>query len=82
MRNCRSRDCRANLALVERLKAVGARHGNVTAGTVAVAWTLRHPAVTAAIVGFPQRRPGGRDCRAAEVALTEEEVREIERAAR
>jgi len=44
-----------NLALVERLRAVGDRLG-ATPGAVAVAWTLRHAAVDAAIVGF--RRPG------------------------
>ena len=38
------------LALVERLKTVGVRHGR-SPGEVAIAWTLRHPAVTAAIVG-------------------------------
>ncbi len=43
-----------NLALVERLRAIGARSGR-SPGEVAVAWTLRHPAVTGAIVGF--RRP-------------------------
>jgi aryl-alcohol dehydrogenase-like predicted oxidoreductase len=39
-----------NLKLVERLRAVGARHGR-SAGEVAIAWTLRHQAVTGAIVG-------------------------------
>src|SRR5437773_11799862 len=39
-----------NLALVERLRAIGARHGK-SAGEVAIAWTLRNPAVTGAIVG-------------------------------
>jgi aryl-alcohol dehydrogenase-like predicted oxidoreductase len=39
-----------NLELAEFMKKVGARH-NRSAGEVAVAWTLRHPAVTAAIVG-------------------------------
>ena len=39
-----------NLALVERLRAVGARHGR-TPGEAAVAWVLGHPAVTGAIVG-------------------------------
>jgi aryl-alcohol dehydrogenase-like predicted oxidoreductase len=39
-----------NLALVERLRAVGARHGR-SAGEVAIAWTLREAAVTGAIVG-------------------------------
>jgi len=40
----------AHLALVERLRAVGKRRG-VSPGAVAIAWTLRNPAVTAAIVG-------------------------------
>ena len=40
-----------NLALAELMKEIGARHGR-TAGEVAIAWTLRHPAVTAAIVGM------------------------------
>jgi aryl-alcohol dehydrogenase-like predicted oxidoreductase len=39
-----------NLQLVERLRKVGARRG-LTPGQVAIAWTLRHPAVTGAIVG-------------------------------
>ena len=39
-----------NLALADRLRAVGATHGR-SAGEVAIAWALRHPAVTAAIVG-------------------------------
>jgi aryl-alcohol dehydrogenase-like predicted oxidoreductase len=43
-----------HLELVERLKAIGERHG-VSPGAVAVAWTLRNPAVDGAIVGF--RRP-------------------------
>jgi aryl-alcohol dehydrogenase-like predicted oxidoreductase len=43
-----------HLALVERLKAVAARH-DTTPGAVAVAWTLCNPAVDGAIVGF--RRP-------------------------
>jgi len=43
-----------NLELVERLKRVGERHG-VSPGAVAVAWTLRNPAVDGAIAGF--RRP-------------------------
>jgi aryl-alcohol dehydrogenase-like predicted oxidoreductase len=44
-----------NLNLVELLKSIGSRHGK-SAGEVAVAWVLRHPAVTGAIVGA--RKPG------------------------
>lgn len=44
-----------NLQLVEVLRTIAARHG-ATPGQVAIAWTLRQPAVTAAIVGA--RKPG------------------------
>ena len=44
-----------NLRLVEVLRGIANRHG-ATPGQVALAWTLRHPAVTAAIVGA--RRAG------------------------
>jgi aryl-alcohol dehydrogenase-like predicted oxidoreductase len=39
-----------NLRLVELLWEIGSGHG-VSPGVVAVAWTLHHPAITAAIVG-------------------------------
>jgi len=39
-----------NLRLVELLREIGNGHG-VNPGVVAVAWTLHHPAITAAIVG-------------------------------
>jgi aryl-alcohol dehydrogenase-like predicted oxidoreductase len=41
-------------SFVERLRAVGSRH-NASPVAIAIAWTLRHPAVTAAVVGA--RRP-------------------------
>jgi aryl-alcohol dehydrogenase-like predicted oxidoreductase len=40
-----------NLALQDEMKAIGERHGR-SAGEVAIAWVLRNPAVTAAIVGM------------------------------
>jgi aryl-alcohol dehydrogenase-like predicted oxidoreductase len=66
------------LSLVERLKAVGARHGR-SPGEVAIAWTLRHPAVTGAIVGA--RRPDQLDgiVGAADFELSDEDVRELEK---
>jgi len=39
-----------NLRLVALLREIGGNHG-VAPGVVAVAWTLHHPAITAAIVG-------------------------------
>jgi aryl-alcohol dehydrogenase-like predicted oxidoreductase len=48
-----------NLALAELLGQIGARRG-VSAGVVAIAWTLANPAITAAIVGgrSPERWRG------------------------
>ena len=65
------------LALAERLREVGDRHG-VTPGTVAVAWTLRNPAVSGAITGF--RRPAQVDpiVAAADLELTYRDVADIE----
>lgn len=66
-----------NLKLVSLLRTIGKRHGR-TPAEVAVAWVLRHPSVTAAIVGA--RRPG--QVRgvvgAAEFRLSPREVAEIE----
>jgi aryl-alcohol dehydrogenase-like predicted oxidoreductase len=66
-----------HLALAARLQAVADRHGT-TAGAVAVAWTLRNPAVDGAITGF--RRPAQVDpiLAAAGLELTDEDVNEIE----
>jgi aryl-alcohol dehydrogenase-like predicted oxidoreductase len=71
----------ANLELVERLKAVAERH-DTTPGAIAVAWTLRNPAVDGAIVGF--RRPDQVDpiLPAASLELTDEDIVQIEGGAR
>jgi len=66
-----------NLALVELLRAIGREH-NVEPGVVAVAWTLRNPAITAAIVGA--RRPDQVDgiLPAATFRLSDAEAAQIE----
>ncbi|HEX7487098.1 MAG TPA: aldo/keto reductase [Vicinamibacterales bacterium] len=68
-----------NLAFVEVLRRVGARHG-ASPGEVAVAWVLRNPAVTGAIVGL--RRPQQVDemVGAADLELTDDDVHEVETA--
>jgi aryl-alcohol dehydrogenase-like predicted oxidoreductase len=66
-----------NLALVERLRVVGKRHGR-SPGEVAIAWTLRHPAVTGAIVGARNAAQAEGVMRAGEFTLTEEDIAEIE----
>jgi len=66
-----------NLELAELLRAIGQRHGR-TPGEVAIAWTLRHPAVTAAIVGMRSAKQVEGVMGAAEFRLSGEEVGEIE----
>jgi aryl-alcohol dehydrogenase-like predicted oxidoreductase len=66
-----------NLKLVELLREIGRAH-NVEPGVVAIAWTLRQPAITAAIVGA--RRPDQIDgiLPAATFRLSQEEIARIE----
>jgi aryl-alcohol dehydrogenase-like predicted oxidoreductase len=66
-----------NLALVDRLRAVGARHGR-TAGEVAIAWILYHPAVAGAIVGARSAEQAEGVMRAADLRLSDEDFAEIE----
>ncbi len=69
-----------NLALVELLQELATSRG-VTAGAVAVAWVLRHPAVTGSIVGA--RRPDQIDeiIAAAAVQLSDAEAADLEQIA-
>jgi len=66
-----------NLALVERLRAVGKRRGLVP-GAVAVAWTFSNPAVTGAIVGARKREQVDDVVAAAGARLTLTELIQIE----
>jgi aryl-alcohol dehydrogenase-like predicted oxidoreductase len=66
-----------NLELVERLKKVAARHGR-TPGEIAIAWTLRLPAVTGAIVGARNAKQAEGVMRAGELKLTPQDFAEIE----
>jgi aryl-alcohol dehydrogenase-like predicted oxidoreductase len=65
-----------NLAVSDKLKEIGARH-NVTAGVIAIAWTLHNPAVTAAIVGGRNAKQVEGTISAATFRLTEPEYAEI-----
>ena len=66
-----------NLALVERLREVGERVQRPP-GQVAIAWTLRNPAVTGAIVGARNARQVEGNVDAATLRLTNKEIAEIE----
>ncbi|HYL78779.1 MAG TPA: aldo/keto reductase [Bryobacteraceae bacterium] len=66
-----------NLELAELLRAIGKRHGRTT-GEVAIAWTLRHPAVTGAIVGMRSAKQVEGVVGAAEFRLSPEELGEID----
>ncbi|HXS97773.1 MAG TPA: aldo/keto reductase [Candidatus Limnocylindrales bacterium] len=67
-----------NLELAGIMKRMGEQHG-CSAGEIAIAWTLKHPAVTAAIVGMRSPEQVQGVIHAPEVQLTDEEVAEIER---
>jgi aryl-alcohol dehydrogenase-like predicted oxidoreductase len=69
-----------NLDLVERVKKVAARYGR-TPGEVAIAWTLRLPAVTGAIVGARNAKQAEGVMRAGELKLIPQDIAEIEGAA-
>ncbi len=64
-------------ALVERLRLIAARHGR-TPGEVAIAWTLRHPAITAAIVGARKPQQVDELIGAATFRLSSQEIEELE----
>jgi aryl-alcohol dehydrogenase-like predicted oxidoreductase len=68
-----------HLALAARLRSVADRQ-DTTPGAVAVAWTLRNPAVDGAITGF--RRPAQVDpiLAAAGLELTDQDITDIEAA--
>jgi aryl-alcohol dehydrogenase-like predicted oxidoreductase len=65
-----------NLALVEKLRRVGERHGR-SPGEVAIAWTLRDPVVTGAIVGARDAHQVDGWISAASFRLTPDEIAEI-----
>ena len=65
-----------NLAVAGHLKEIGNRH-NVSAGVVAIAWTLRNPAIAAAIVGGRNAKQVEGVIPAITLRLTEAEYAEI-----
>jgi aryl-alcohol dehydrogenase-like predicted oxidoreductase len=66
-----------NLRLVETLRAVAKRR-DATPGEVAIAWTLRNPAVTGAIVGVRSERQVSGIAGAADLELSADDMLEIE----
>jgi aryl-alcohol dehydrogenase-like predicted oxidoreductase len=65
-----------NLNLVELLREIGAAHGR-TPGEVAIAWVLRRPEVTAAIVGMRSPKQVDGVIAAADFRLNEDEIAKI-----
>jgi aryl-alcohol dehydrogenase-like predicted oxidoreductase len=66
-----------NLELAELLRAIGQRHGR-TPGEVAIAWVLRRPEVTAAIVGMRSAQQVEGVIGAADFRLSPAEIAEID----
>jgi aryl-alcohol dehydrogenase-like predicted oxidoreductase len=69
-----------NIELVERLRQVGQRLGR-SPGEIAIAWVLRHPAITGVIVGARNAKQVEGVVGGADVTLTEQDIAEIEGAA-
>lgn len=67
-----------NLMLAALLADIGKQH-NVTAGVIAIAWTLRNPAVTAAIVGARHPSQIEELAPAADFSLSDSEYAQIEK---
>ena len=66
-----------NLEFVELLRGIGAKHG-CSPGEVAIAWTIRNPAITAAIVGMRNAAQTRGVLGAATLSLTGEDIAAIE----
>ncbi|RCJ23248.1 aldo/keto reductase [Nostoc sp. ATCC 43529] len=66
-----------NLKLVEVLRHIGEKHGR-SPGEVAIAWTLKNPAVTAAIVGGRNQQQVEGIIGAGEFRLNQQELDEIQ----
>ena len=68
-----------NLKRVEVISAIAANKG-VPPPQVAIAWTLKHPAVTAAIVGMRNSAQADETAGAADVVLSDDEIAQLESA--
>jgi aryl-alcohol dehydrogenase-like predicted oxidoreductase len=67
-----------NLELARLLTDIGYPH-NMSPANVAIAWTLHHPAVTAAIVGARHPQQVNENIEAAEFRLSDDEIEQIDK---
>jgi aryl-alcohol dehydrogenase-like predicted oxidoreductase len=65
------------MSIVERLRALADKHGR-TPGEIAIAWTLRHPAITATIVGARNPQQLDELMGAATFRLSQEEIEQLD----
>ena len=66
-----------NLALVEKLRGIALKYDK-TVGQLAVAWVLKHPAVTSAIVGARRVEQVQQNILAADWKIEQDDLKEIE----
>ncbi|MDG5813848.1 aldo/keto reductase [Chitinispirillales bacterium ANBcel5] len=66
-----------NLTLVQKLSSIAKEKG-VTTAEVAIAWTLKNPAVTAAIVGMRKPEQVNEVIGGSDFTLTDEDIKRIE----
>lgn len=67
----------ANLNLIDKLKPIAERNG-ITLSQLAIAWVLRRPEVTSAIVGARRPRQIEETVEAGDVTLSQQDVEEID----
>jgi len=68
-----------NLRVADAMVQIAKRH-NVPVPTVSIAWVLKHPAVTGAIVGVRNPKQADEIMGGATLQLTDEDIRQIEQA--
>ena len=66
-----------NLAIVEKLKTIAAEYG-CPVGQIAIAWVLRRPEMTAAIVGARKKGQISQTAPAGDLVLREDTIQQIE----
>ena len=67
---------RAVLAYLDEIRPIAEAH-NATEAQLVIAWTLRQPGVTAALVGARKPEQAAENAKAGEITLTDQDIQQI-----